>query len=150
VHFTRRVTGGIEAGPNAVLALAREGYRKTDINLKDAIDIAGYAGFWKMARRYWRAGLAEYYRSLHKAAFVRALQKLVPAIQSADLLPGGSGVRAQALDRHGRLVDDFLVIPSPRIIHVCNVPSPAATASLMIGKQIVEMARLTFELGARP
>jgi L-2-hydroxyglutarate oxidase len=139
VHFTRHINGGIEAGPNAVLALKREGYRKTDFNLQDAVETAVFPGFWKMAAKYWKSGVGEYYRSLSKAGFTRALQKLLPEIQQADLVPGGAGVRAQALDRTGKLLDDFTIIRSDRMIHVCNVPSPAATASLMIGEQIVEM-----------
>ena len=139
VHFTRRISGGIEAGPNAVLALKREGYRKTDFNVRDAIETAVFPGFWRMAVKYWRSGVGEYYRSLSKQAFTRALQKLVPEIQSSDLEPAGAGVRAQALDRSGRLLDDFVIVRSNEIIHVCNVPSPAATASLVIGEQIVEM-----------
>jgi L-2-hydroxyglutarate oxidase LhgO len=139
VHFTRRISGGIEAGPNAVLALKREGYRKTDINLKDALETAVFPGFWRMAAKYWRSGMGEYYRSLNKQAFAHALQKLVPEIQASDLEPAGAGVRAQAVDRSGRLLDDFAIVRSKRMIHVCNVPSPAATASLIIGKQIAEM-----------
>ena len=139
VHFTRRISGEIEAGPNAVLALKREGYRKTDFNLKDAVETAVFPGFWRMAAKYWRSGMGEYYRSLNKRAFTRALQKLVPEIQAADLEPAGAGVRAQALDRTGRLLDDFAIVRSKTMIHVCNVPSPAATASLVIGKQIAEM-----------
>ena len=139
VHFTRRINGGIEAGPNAVLALKREGYRKTDFNFRDAVETAVFPGFWRMAVKYWRSGVGEYYRSLSKQAFARALQKLVPDIQAADLEPAGAGVRAQALDRNGRLLDDFVIVRSKQMIHVCNVPSPAATASLMIGQQIAEM-----------
>lgn len=140
VHFTRRISGGIEAGPNAVLALKREGYRKTDFNMKDALETAMFPGFWRMAAKYWRSGVGEYYRSLNKQAFTRALQKLVPEIEAADLVPAGAGVRAQALDAHGALLDDFCIVRSERMIHVCNVPSPAATASLVIGKQIIETA----------
>jgi len=140
VHFTRRISGGIEAGPNAVLALKREGYRKTDFSLKDAVETAMFPGFWKMAAKYWQSGMGEYYRSLNKQAFTRALQKLVPEIQSEDLEPAGAGVRAQALDSNGRLLDDFAIVESKQFIHVCNVPSPAATASLVIGKQISEIA----------
>jgi L-2-hydroxyglutarate oxidase len=140
VHFTRRISGGIEAGPNAVLALKREGYKKTDVNLKDAVETALFPGFWRMAAKYWQSGFGEYYRSLNKGAFTRALQKLVPEIQSSDLEPAGSGVRAQALDKTGRLLDDFAIVQSKQFIHVCNVPSPAATASLIIGKQIAEIA----------
>ncbi len=140
VHFTRRITGGIEAGPNAVLALKREGYRKTDFNLKDAMETAVFPGFWKMAAKYWRSGFGEYYRSLNKQAFTHALQKLVPDIQASDLEPAGAGVRAQALDNKGTLLDDFCIVQSDRMIHVCNVPSPAATASLVIGQQIADIA----------
>lgn len=139
VHFTRRISGGIEAGPNAVLALKREGYRKTDFSMRDAAETAVFPGFWRMAVKYWRSGLGEYYRSLSKPAFTRALQKLVPEIKSSDLEPAGAGVRAQALDRTGRLLDDFVIVRSNEVIHVCNVPSPAATASLVIGEQIAEM-----------
>src|SRR5438132_729192 len=139
-HFTRRISGGIEAGPNAVLALKREGYRKTDFNLKDALETAVFPGFWRMAAKYWRSGMGEYYRSLNKRAFTHALQKLVPEIQSHDLEPAGSGVRAQAVDPTGRLLDDFAIVQSKEMIHVCNVPSPAATASLVIGSQIVDLA----------
>ena len=138
VHFTRRITGGIEAGPNAVLALKREGYRKTDFNVQDALETATFPGFWRMVAKYWRSGAAEYYRSLNKRAFTRALQKLVPDIQASDLEPAGSGVRAQAMDASGALLDDFCIVRSERMIHVCNVPSPAATASLVIGKQVIE------------
>jgi L-2-hydroxyglutarate oxidase LhgO len=139
VHFTRRISGGIEAGPNAVLAFKREGYRKTDFNFKDALETAAFPGFWRMAAKYWWNGFGEYYRSLNKQAFTHALQKLVPEIQAADLQPAGSGVRAQAVDTRGALLDDFCIIRSERMIHVCNVPSPAATASLIIGRQIVDM-----------
>ena len=140
VHFTRRITGKVDAGPNAVLALAREGYRNTDINMRDMISSLAFAGFWRMARQHWRNGLGEWHRSLSKAAFVRALQRLLPEISMNDLTPGGSGVRAQALKPDGSLVDDFQFVPSGKILHVLNVPSPAATASLMIGKAIVDMA----------
>lgn len=140
VHFTRRITGRVDAGPNAVLALAREGYRHTDINLLDLAGSLGYGGFWRMAHKNWRSGLGEWHRSLSKAAFVRALQRLLPAIGERDLVPGGSGVRAQALKPEGALVDDFQFVPSGKVLHVLNVPSPAATASLMIGKAIVDTA----------
>jgi len=106
--------------------------------LKDALETAAFPGFWRMAAKYWRSGLGEYYRSLNKQAFTRALQKLVPEIQASDLEPAGAGVRAQALDPRGALLDDFCIVRSERMIHVCNVPSPAATASLVIGKQIIE------------
>ena len=140
VHFTRRVTGKVDAGPNAILALAREGYRHTDINVRDLASSAAFAGFWRMARQHWRKAMVEWHRSLSKRAFVRALQELVPEIREEDLVPGGSGVRAQALKPDGALVDDFQFVPSGKVLHVLNVPSPAATASLMIGKTIVDLA----------
>jgi L-2-hydroxyglutarate oxidase LhgO len=140
VHFTRRITGKVDAGPNAVLALAREGYQHSDINLRDLAGSLGYAGFWRMAGKNWRSGLEEWHRSLSKAAFVRALQRLLPAITEEDLVAGGSGVRAQALKPDGALVDDFQFVPSGKMLHVLNVPSPAATASLMIGRAIVDTA----------
>ncbi|MFZ3278911.1 MAG: L-2-hydroxyglutarate oxidase [Candidatus Sulfotelmatobacter sp.] len=140
VHFTRRVSGRIDAGPNAVLAFRREGYRRTDFKLKDLASSLAFPGFWRMAAKYWRSGFAEVHRSFSKPAFVRALQRLVPAVRDEDLVPGGSGVRAQALKRDGTLVDDFQFVQSPKMLHVLNVPSPAATASLMIGRAIVEMA----------
>jgi L-2-hydroxyglutarate oxidase len=146
VHFTRRVTGKVDAGPNAVLALAREGYRHTDINLVDLTSALAFPGFWRMARQHWRNGLGEWHRSLSEAAFVRALQRLLPEIGVNDLIPGGSGVRAQALKPDGALVDDFQFVPSGKMLHVLNVPSPAATASLMIGKTIVDAAAGTLGL----
>jgi L-2-hydroxyglutarate oxidase LhgO len=139
VHFTRRVDGSVEAGPNAVLALRREGYRKADISLAELADALRFPGFWRMAREFWRVGADEYYRSLNKAAFVKALQRLVPEIQARDLEGGGAGVRAQAVDRSGKLIDDFRFATSDRAVHVLNVPSPAATASLVIGREIVNM-----------
>jgi L-2-hydroxyglutarate oxidase LhgO len=146
VHFTRRISGKVDAGPNAVLALAREGYRHSDINLRDVAGSLGYGGFWRMARKNWRSGMGEWYRSFSKAAFVRALQRLLPAIEEDDLVPGGSGVRAQALKPDGALVDDFQFVPSGKVLHVLNVPSPAATASLMIGKAIVDTAAASLGL----
>jgi L-2-hydroxyglutarate oxidase len=140
VHFTRRISGRVDAGPNAVLAFRREGYRRTDFNLKDLASSLRFPGFWRMAAKYWRSGLDEAHRSFSKAAFVRALQRLVPAVRDEDLVPGGSGVRAQALKRDGTLVDDFQFVQSGNALHVLNVPSPAATASLLIGRAIVEMA----------
>ncbi len=145
VHFTRRVNGSVEAGPNALLAFRREGYTGTAPDLGEAMDTLRFPGFWKMARRYWRKGIAEQYRSWVKSAFVKALQKMVPELQDSDLTQGGSGVRAQAVDANGNLVDDFHFIHSDNIVHVCNVPSPAATASLEIGREIVDlMARMGF------
>ena len=140
VHFTRRVDGSVEAGPNAVLALKREGYGKTDLSLRDTAATLAYPGFWRMAVRYWRSGLGELHRSLSKRAFAQALRRLLPEIREADLGPGGTGVRAQAVDRRGRLLDDFAIVRQGPVVHVLNVPSPAATASLVIGKRIIEMA----------
>jgi L-2-hydroxyglutarate oxidase len=139
VHFTRRITSKVDAGPNAVLALAREGYRHSDINLRDVASSLTFPGFWRMTAQHWRKGIDEWRRSLSKTAFVHSLQRLLPEISENDLVPGGSGVRAQALRRDGTLVDDFQFVPSRRILHVLNVPSPAATASLAIAKAIVEM-----------
>ena len=144
VHFTRRIHGGVDAGPNAVLAFKREGYRKTDLDLADAADTLTYSGFWRLAGKHWKSGLAEFYRSFSKPQFVKSLQRLVPEINSSDLVPGGAGVRAQALATDGSLVDDFQFVSSEKMVHVCNVPSPAATASLPIGENIVEFARKNF------
>jgi L-2-hydroxyglutarate oxidase len=138
VHFTRRMGGGIEAGPNAVLALKREGYLKNSFNFGDVCEYARFPGFWTMTGKHWRMSLGEYHRSWSKAAFVRALQRLMPELAREDLVPGGSGVRAQALDIKGRLIDDFHFVYTDGMFHVCNVPSPAATASLAIGKYIVD------------
>lgn len=140
VHFTRRITGTVDAGPNAVLALAREGYRHRDINVRDLAGSLAFPGFWRMARQHWRNGLDEFRRSLSKPVFVRALQRLLPDVREADLVPGGSGVRAQALKPDGALVDDFQFVTSGKVLHILNVPSPAATASLSIGKAIVDIA----------
>jgi len=141
VHFTRRVGGTVDAGPNAVLAFRREGYRRTDFNLHDLASSLAFPGFWRMAAKHWRSGLDEFHRSFSKPAFVRALQRLLPELRAEDLIPGGSGVRAQALQRDGTLVDDFQFVPSGRMLHVLNVPSPAATASLVIGRTIVSTAK---------
>ena len=138
VHFTRLVGGGAEAGPNAVPALAREGYTKTSFNLRDVWEEATYPGVWRLAAKYGGMALGEIYRSFWKPAFVRALQKLMPDIRAEDLAPGGSGVRAQALRPDGSLGDDFILVPHGRIVHVLNAPSPAATASLAIGGRIAE------------
>jgi (S)-2-hydroxyglutarate dehydrogenase len=139
VHFTKRIHGGVEAGPNAVLSLKREGYTRTSFDLSDALSTASFSGFWKMASRHWKSGMGEVYRSWNKQAFTRALQKLLPSLTDQDIQPAGSGVRAQALDSQGNLLDDFRFIYQDRILHVCNVPSPAATASLLIGREIVTM-----------
>ena len=138
VHFTRMVAGGVECGPNAVLAFAREGYRLTDVNLFDLCETLGYRGFRRMAQKHWRMGLGELWRSFSKSAFVKALQRLVPAIRSEDLVAVPAGIRAQALLPDGTLVDDFLIQEADRVINVCNAPSPAATASLKIGETIVD------------
>jgi L-2-hydroxyglutarate oxidase len=138
VHFTRMIDGSVECGPNAVLAFAREGYRKWDVNLRDLAESLTYGGFQRLAFRYWRTGLQEMWRSASKAAFVRALQRLVPAIRSDLLLPGPAGVRAQAVASDGSMVDDFLILQDERVINVCNAPSPAATSSLNIGQTIVD------------
>ena len=147
VHFTRTVHGDVEAGPNAVLAFAREGYRFGRIHLRELAGTLGYRGFWSMARRYWRTGSYEMYRSLSKAAFVEALQRLLPEIGPADITPGGAGVRAQAVAEDGSLVDDFRIARSTDAIHVLNAPSPAATASLAIGRHIAGLTREAFALG---
>ena len=140
VHFTRMIGGGVEAGPNAVLAFKREGYRKTDFRMKDLTETLTYGGFWRMAARYWKTGIGEMWRSYSKHAFVKALQRLLPELRDEDVVQGGSGVRAQAMDRSGKLLDDFHVVRAPRMIHVLNAPSPAATSSLRIGSAIAEMA----------
>jgi L-2-hydroxyglutarate oxidase len=145
VHFTRRINDTVDAGPNAVLALQREGYRHFDISVRDLAGAFSFPGFWRMASKHWRSGLDEFRRSLSKKKFTHALQRLVPSVQEQDLVPGKSGVRAQALQRDGTLVDDFSFVRSDRMLHVLNVPSPAATASLMIGKDIVQMAAEEFD-----
>jgi L-2-hydroxyglutarate oxidase len=136
VHFTRLIHGGIEAGPNAVLALAREGYRKTDVNLKDTFDALSYRGFLKFLHNHFRMCVAETARSYSPARFCRSLQALIPDITLADLQNGGAGVRAQAIDPSGSLVEDFQLIRGEHSLHVVNAPSPAATASLAIGQEI--------------
>lgn len=140
VHFTRMIGGGVEAGPNAVLAFGREGYKKSHIKAAELLETLRWPGFQKVAGKYWRTGLGEYYRSYSKAAFTKALQKLMPSIREQDLIPGGAGVRAQACDRNGGLIDDFLILESKGVINVCNAPSPAATSSLSIGLSVAELA----------
>ena len=140
VHFTRKIHGGVEAGPNAVLAFRREGYSRTGFSLKDTWEVATFGGFWVMAAKMWKSALGEYFRSWNKHAFTKALQKLLPELTAHDIVPGGSGVRAQALDSDGKLVDDFRFVNTEGMLHVCNVPSPAATASLVIGREIVRRA----------
>jgi L-2-hydroxyglutarate oxidase len=146
VHLTRRVHGGVDAGPNAVLAFKREGYYRRNVSLRDVAGMLSYPGFWRMAAKHWRFGTAEFFRSFNKTAFVRTLQKLVPELADSDLVSEGSGVRAQAVARDGSLVDDFQFVRSENMLHVCNVPSPAATASLPIGRAIVHMAQEAFGL----
>jgi len=146
VHFTKRIHGGYEAGPNAVLAFAREGYRMRDINLGDLGEMSAYLGFWRMGWKYWRTEVYELYRSLSRRAFLRALQRLVPDLSDEDLEPGGSGVRAQTITPQGTLVDDFQIIEAPNAIHVLNAPSPAATASIAIGRHIAGRAADAFGL----
>ncbi|MFN4259667.1 MAG: L-2-hydroxyglutarate oxidase [Gemmataceae bacterium] len=146
VHFTRTVHGQIEAGPNAVLALRREGYAWSEWSLTDVSEMLRYAGFWRMAGKYWRTGLGEVHRSLSKRAFVKALRRLLPELRLDDIRPAGAGVRAQAVDPAGQLVDDFRILSAERMIHVLNAPSPAATASISIGQTIARMAAETFAL----
>ncbi len=146
VHFTRRIDGEVEAGPNAVLALRREGYGRFSFSLADTLGTLAFPGFWRLARGYYRTGLGEYVRSLHKESFVRALQKLLPGVRSADLVCGDAGVRAQAVAGDGRLLDDFHLLREEGMIHVLNAPSPAATAALSIGRTIAELARKDFGL----
>ena len=147
VHFTRRIGGSVEAGPSAVLAFAREGYKRTSFSLGDTLGTLTYPGFWRMSMTYWRTGLQEQYRSLVKASFVRSLQRLVPEVRMEDLHDPGAGVRAQAVDRQGRLLQDFSIAETENAIHVLNAPSPGATASLAISRYIVDLARRSFGLG---
>ncbi len=146
VHFTRMIHGGVEAGPNAVLALKREGYKKSDISLYDIAYYGLYIGFWRMGLKYWKMSISEIYRSYSKAAFVKSLKRLIPELQMGDVHPGGSGVRAQALSPDGKLLDDFSIVEKPHQVHVLNAPSPAATASLSIGETIAQMAEKNFQL----
>lgn len=134
VHFTRGIDDVVEAGPNAVLAFKREGYSWGDVSIRDAADWAAFPGFWRMALAQWQNGLEEMRRSLSRTRFLRSLQALLPALTDADIAPGGSGVRAQAVGRDGRLLDDFHLVQGPGVVHVLNAPSPAATASLEIGR----------------
>lgn len=144
VHFTRMIEGGIEAGPNAVFAFKREGYTKTSFDLKELWGSLSWPGFRKVATKYWKTGMGEYYRSFSKGAFTKALQELIPEVSEKDLVPAGAGVRAQACDKSGGLIDDFAFLEKDFIIHVLNAPSPAATSSLSIGKTISEMALTRF------
>jgi L-2-hydroxyglutarate oxidase len=146
VHFTRRLDGEVWAGPNAVLAFAREGYQRWKINLKDLGEILTFPGFWKLAAQYWKVGLAEMARDFWKAQYVKELQRYMPELHAHDLLPGPSGVRAQAVTTGGRLADDFLILQGENIVHVQNAPSPAATSSLIIACMIVDEAQRSFDL----
>lgn len=140
VHFTRMIGGGVEAGPNAVFAFKREGYHKSDFDFNDTMESLAWPGFRKVAVKYWKTGVGEFYRSFSKTAFTKALQKLVPIIQEDDLIPAEAGVRAQACDKFGGLLDDFKIIEESNAIHILNAPSPAATSSLSIGNTIANMA----------
>jgi len=146
VHFTRMIEGGVEAGPNAVLAFKRHGYDKFSFSLKDTVDIFTYPGFLRLAGQFMSMGMHEFYRSYVKSAFVKALQRLIPEITGDDIVPGGAGIRAQALERNGALTDDFRIVETERMIHVLNAPSPAATASISIGRTISQMAENNFNL----
>lgn len=146
VHFTRMVLGGVEAGPNAVLSFKREGYNHWAFDIKDTLTFATYMGFWRMALKYWKMSIGEFYRSFSKAAFVKALQALIPELKASDVHPSGAGVRAQALEPTGALSDDFKIVEAAHMVHVLNAPSPAATASISIGKAIAEMANKNFGL----
>jgi L-2-hydroxyglutarate oxidase LhgO len=132
------IDGGVECGPNAVLAFAREGYRMRDVNLRDLAESLGYVGFRRLAKKHWRTGMLEMWRSLNKSAFVKALQRLMPEIRAEHLVPGRAGVRAQSVAETGELVDDFVIQSAERVINVCNAPSPAATSSLNIGQLVVD------------
>ena len=146
VHFTRRIDGGIDAGPNAVFAFKREGYKKTDFSFSETLDSLSWRGFQKVMFKYWKIGLGEYYRSFNKAEFARSLKSLVPSIEKEDLMQGGAGVRAQACTRDGLLINDFVIYERPSMIHVLNTPSPAATSSLSIGKTILQLIEKNIRL----
>ena len=148
VHFTRRIGGSVEAGPNAVMALGREAYKKTDIDLLDTLATISYPGFWRMSMKYWKTGFKEQYRSMMKGVFVKSLQTLIPEIRGEDLHAPGAGIRAQAVDRKGRLLQDFSIAETENAIHVLNAPSPGATSSLSISRYIVDIAQKSFELAA--
>jgi L-2-hydroxyglutarate oxidase len=146
VHFTHNMKGYVEAGPNAVLAMRREGYRKRDFSIGDSWETFTFGGFWKMTARDWKTGFYEVNRSLRKSVFVKDLQKMIPEIQKSDLGTGGSGVRAQAVDNQGNLLDDFRIAQTEDAVHVLNAPSPGATSSLVIGNRVADMAEETFAL----
>lgn len=137
VHFTRMIGGEVDAGPNAVLSFKREGYKKTDFSAKDLAEVLRFKGFWLLANKFMKEGMEEYARSFSKKRFTKSLQQLIPEIKEEDLIPAPAGVRAQALSADGTMVDDFHIIMGKNTIHVCNAPSPAATASIEIGKEIV-------------
>jgi L-2-hydroxyglutarate oxidase len=149
VHFTRMVKGGVECGPNAVLALARAGYSWKRIAPGDLMQYGTYGGFWRMAAKYWRMGLGEMYRSFSKQSLVRSLQRLIPEVRSEDVVAAGAGVRAQAVEPNGALVDDFRIVEVDHMVHVLNAPSPAATASLSIGRSIAALAMKNFDLTSK-
>jgi (S)-2-hydroxyglutarate dehydrogenase len=146
VHLTKRIMGGYEAGPNAVLAFAREGYRIWNVSLRDMLEVFSFGGFWAMARKHWRTQAYELYRSLCRRAFLHSLQRLVPELRDEDLAAGGAGVRAQIVTAEGSLVDDFLIVEAPNAINVLNAPSPAATASIAIGRHLAGLASKSFNL----
>ncbi len=146
VHYTRNIHGYVEAGPNAVLAFAREGYRKSSVDVAESLGTFTYPGFWKMAAKHWRTGMSEMHRSYSKQVFVHDLQKLIPEIKDGDLAPGGAGVRAQAIAADGALLDDFSILRGRQAIHVLNAPSPGATSSLAIGEYLVNLAVESFGL----
>jgi L-2-hydroxyglutarate oxidase len=150
VHFTRMIGGHVEAGPNAVLALAREGYRKRDVNWADLREILRFRGFWKLSGRYWQEGIREMWRSMSKRAFLKSLQQLIPELDAHDLVPAPAGIRAQALRADGSLVEDFHIIQDRRCLHVCNAPSPAATASLEIARHIAGLLQDSVGVGSAP
>jgi L-2-hydroxyglutarate oxidase len=137
VHFTRMVEGGVECGPNAVFSFAREGYSKTAFDIKDSASALGFGGIWRLFAKHWRYGFGEYERAFSKPKFLKALQKMMPGLQMEDIVPGRAGIRAQALDQTGKLVDDFVIERGAAAVHVINAPSPAATASLAIGEEIL-------------
>ncbi len=149
VHFTRMVGGGVEAGPNAVLAFRREGYKFSAVSARDLAEMLRYPGFWKMAAKFWKTGLGEMKRSLSRYSFWDALRRLIPAIRPGDIVPAGAGVRAQAVTPDGKLVDDFHIRGESRMVHVLNAPSPAATASISIGRSIADLATAEFGLTAK-
>ncbi len=147
VHFTRMINGGVEAGPNAVWAFKREGYKMSSFKADEFFESLAWPGFRKIAMKYWKTGIGEYYRSFNKSALAKALQKLVPEIQKSDLIKGGAGVRAQACSRDGGLIDDFLIEENKFALNVLNSPSPAATASLAIGETIAKRAVTKLKTG---